>query len=136
MDPADNATLARFLVSPPRRQPSEACYRGGCGRAYYAAFGVARDALESIPIPISQGWGAHGEVVRHLARSNDPDVQAAAGTLDDLRTWRNEADYDIGRRAKPGGFSAFRAQAAVVMGHEIIEAVGKAKRSDPRLFIP
>src|SRR5690606_30799836 len=40
-----SALVARVLHTPPAGQPEEACYRAACGRAYYAAYVISRDAL-------------------------------------------------------------------------------------------
>lgn len=134
MDPRDNVALAKHLVAGPKGQPADACNRGGCGRAYYGAFGVARDVLDRIPLSVSSTGSAHSEVVTHLGRSNDTHVQAIGSSLDNLRLMRNKADYAVGQRTKT--FSKLEGQMAVALGSTIVTQLLKAQSADPKLSIP
>jgi uncharacterized protein (UPF0332 family) len=68
---------------------AEAKYRTVIGRAYYAAFNVAKQYLESQGIPISKQGEAHQEVKKCLMQING----TVAANLNNLRSARNTADY-------------------------------------------
>src|SRR6185503_2773546 len=91
MDPRDFRTLAVVLVKP----GAPANNRTAIGRAYYAAFNVALNHLRAEGFQIKQNNSAHEEVTRHLAWSNDADVQRAGSQIQDLRGKRNKADYKL-----------------------------------------
>jgi len=121
---------------PPAGQPQEACYRAACGRAYYAAFVISRDALLGGGFRIPRSGEAHGEVIKLMKSSSNADVRAAGSSLDQLRVTRQSADYEIGRIPVSGmPFTQLRAVAAIGLADEIIAAVGKARTADRRLYI-
>src|SRR5256885_5573113 len=126
MDPRSNVQLATFLFGPPAGPPPEASFRGACGRAYYSAFALARDALTSAghKLPRAQ---AHDVVISRLKSAQDPDVRAAGGVLQDLRGDRNRADYDVGLRAKQA-FGQLHAKVAVARAQKVIAVVDQAQR--------
>jgi uncharacterized protein (UPF0332 family) len=137
VNPENNLQLARVLVQVPRGAPEEASFRSACGRAYYAAFGIARDLLLSARLRISADGSAHSAVIRLLKESADPDVWAAGVSLELLRQTRNSADYDVGLRSSVGDlFDRRRAQFAVASARTIVDTIRKASASDPRLGIP
>jgi uncharacterized protein (UPF0332 family) len=83
--------LARQLLGiggePPRRS--------AVSRAYYAAFHVARDLLAGLGFVVPRADRAHEYLYRRLNNCGLPTVRVAAGKLHDLRSRRNQADYDV-----------------------------------------
>lgn len=136
MDPLDVLRLAKYLQTPPKECPTEAGHRSACSRAYYAAFTFARDVLLGASYPISKDVAAHQRVVALLKASSDMDVKAAGASLDSLRSWRNEADYDVGRHTKAGGYKKLQAQLAVASADTIVNAIDEARSRDSRLAVP
>lgn len=91
------SALALELVEP-KRQPQEEHIRTACGRAYYAAFLLARDRLSKI----GKVWGGkasgkseHAFVRSTLSGSLDPTVSALGQNLSDLFDKRRHADYEL-----------------------------------------
>jgi hypothetical protein len=110
VNPSDNFDLSKHLGNPSRGVPQEAAYRGAVGRAYYGAFILARDALLDAGVVVPNTGKAHAIVAEELKKSSDDDVAAAGGSLEDLRTLRNQADYDLGARPHKGNpFDSMRA---------------------------
>lgn len=140
MDPADNLDLARFLSARPKGAPEEASIRGSCGRAYYAAFGVARDALLAAKLFKSTGASAdHAAIISLLKKSANPGIQISGGLLDQLRNTRNSSDYDVGLvplRAGQVPFVPLVSQMAVVLGQQITDEIENLKPTKPKLEIP
>jgi uncharacterized protein (UPF0332 family) len=129
--------LAKHLDGCPKPVPVETSIRGACGRAYYAAFGVARDVLLAVPFTMSQSGDDHRRIVQLMKNSTDVEVATAGSLLDSLRTTRNSADYEVGRvpvRGTP--FTSKRSQVALLQAHGIIAALEGAARNDNRLSIP
>lgn len=135
MNPESNLDLAKALVRPPRDAPEEASFRAACGRAYYAAFAVARDLLASARIRITSDGSVHETVIGLLRESADDDIRAAGVELHRLRRIRNSADYDVGLRSKEA-FDRRQTQLALALGAVIIHTIKKTSASDPRLGIP
>ena len=134
MNPSDNLELAKHLTSPDRGVPQEAAHRGAVGRAYYAAFIIARDALLRAGFPIPDTGKAHAVVAEELKKSSNTDVAAAGGSLEDLRTQRNRADYDLGARPHKGNpFDGLRAAFALAAAKTIVAAVEDCARKDKKL---
>ena len=137
MDPENNLHLARVLAQVPRGAPEEASFRGACGRAYYAAFAIARDLLLSAKFHMDADGSIHKAVIRLLMKSANRDVRVVATSLDLLRRARNSADYDVGLRSITGAaFDRRRTQLAVASARTIVDTIRKAASSDPRLGIP
>jgi hypothetical protein len=134
VNPNDNLDLARFLHTTPLGAPKEASTRGACGRAYYAAFIVARDILERATFVIARR-GAHQRVFDLLNHSADKDVKARSLDLDQLRILREQGDYEVGGRTTKG-FAAADSQRAILLSNTIITSVATAAKKDPRVFIP
>jgi len=135
--PEKNIDLARVLAEVPRGAPEEASFRDAFGRAYYAAFAVARDLLLSAKFRLGADGSTHVDVIYLLQESANPLVRAAGGSLDELRKARNSADCDVGRRSAAADvFDRHRAQLAVASARTIVDTIRKASASDPRLGIP
>lgn len=135
MDPLDNITLAKVLESIPKGAPPEASLRCACGRAYYSALALSRDALlDHFSIP--RDASGHGTVIQLLKKSSNPDVKAAGGVLDQLRITRNSADYEVGKiKLRGKAFVPYRVQVAVASASVVISAVRKARKADPKMGI-
>ncbi|HYU51969.1 MAG TPA: hypothetical protein VEK37_03460 [Gemmatimonadaceae bacterium] len=114
--------------------PKEASTRGACGRAYYAAFIVARDLLVKAKFPF-QPRGVHQRVADLLRQSTDKDVKARNLDLDQLRNLREQSDYEVGDKTKKG-FAAGDSQRAILLSNTIITSFQTAAKKDSRLFIP
>lgn len=137
MNPTYNLDLAKFLGEPPTGPQPEASVRGSCGRAYYAAFGVVRDALMAARIKLRHNDDDHRLIISILKQSADGDVAAAAGLLDQLRDTRNSADYEVGRVPVKGTpFTTKRSQTSVLLATSVIEEIERAVKRDKRLSIP
>lgn len=137
MNPADNLSLAQFLSKPPKGPPEEAALRGACGRAYYAAFATARDALIAVNFTFTNTGQDHKRVVDVLKASTDPDVATAASVLDQLRKTRNSSDYDVGLvPVRRGGFDSKRTGVTVALALGVIQDIKRVSSADPRLKIP
>ena len=72
-------------------------FRSAISRAYYAAFHTGFSLLREMGFPIVQNPYTHEEVYRHLNNSGDADLAKAASKMNDLRTKRNHADYELNR---------------------------------------
>jgi len=90
MNPRDFLNLASDLVM----GNGEADWRSGASRAYYAAFHVARDLLQSFGFAVPRADTAHAYLWMRLSNCGHPDVEKAGEDLDEMRTIRNTADYD------------------------------------------
>lgn len=135
MDPRDNVDLAVFLSNRPQKAPEEAALRGACGRAYYAAFVVARDALERAGQHLDDA--PHQAVPSFLKASSITSLQNAGSLLGSLRLTRNSADYEAGMRAVRGApFNTLRAARAIVQAKEIISSIDTVSKADARLGLP
>lgn len=102
MDPRDFLTLADRLSA----GTTAAEHRTAIGRSYYALFNVAADTLRQLGFHVRRSASAHGEVQLCLHNSGDPEVQAVASELGDLHSWRNRADYQLGKSDVEEAFNA------------------------------
>ena len=91
MNPREFNELAKVLAAGNR--PSE--FRSAISRAYYAAFHVALEQLESMGFVVAHGPAAHAEVPRLLLNSSDTELVRIGGSLVDFRGARNKADYQL-----------------------------------------
>jgi hypothetical protein len=64
-------------------------------RAYSAAFHLARTLLRRCGFQPPEQDQAHAYLWRRLANSGHPEIQAAGNQLNELRRFRNWADYDL-----------------------------------------
>jgi uncharacterized protein (UPF0332 family) len=74
---------------------TEASWRSAISRAYYAAFHVARELLDGLRFMVPQGDRAHAYLWLRLSNCGDPHLEDTGQRLNDLRRWRNRADYDM-----------------------------------------
>jgi hypothetical protein len=75
--------------------PEEACCRAAISRAYYAAYGMARNhARDHEQLSLQRTGGDHQRVLLHYRRRPDRFHQGVAELLFRLRRQRNQADYN------------------------------------------
>lgn len=91
VDPSSLLELARELVASKR----ETHFRCAVSRAYYSAFHAARQALRRLGFSIRQGDQAHAAVHRRWSNCGHAELAKIGELLNDLRSERNVADYDI-----------------------------------------
>ena len=91
MNERDFLKLAVILA----RGSTEAEWRASLGRAYYAAFHVARGLLEDLGFVVPRADRAHTYLSYRLQNSGDAHVERAGMDLQELRQRRNQADYDL-----------------------------------------
>jgi uncharacterized protein (UPF0332 family) len=76
---------------------TEAERRSAVSRAYYGAFHVAREFMESLKFRVPRADRAHAYLARRLANCGHLRTQQAGTDLITLRGDRNQADYDLHR---------------------------------------
>src|SRR5208283_5801638 len=113
----DFLVLAKRLAT----ASAEVEWRSGVSRAYYAAFHVARDLMESLGFNVPHADAAHKHMAFRLGNCAHSQVEAAGKDLDILRRHRNLADYDM----QPP-MPQTRAQRAVQVAEQIIQALDAA----------
>jgi len=73
----------------------EAAKRTAVSRAYYAAFCHARNYAErSLGFQRSGSGQDHASLRTYFRQQNDEVLEEIAAHLDEVRTWRNQCDYD------------------------------------------
>jgi uncharacterized protein (UPF0332 family) len=75
----------------------EADWRSAVSRAYYAAFHVACQLMEGFGFTVPNADRAHGYLWLRLQNCGDAPVETAGRDLNDLRSERNRADYNLRR---------------------------------------
>ena len=90
--------------------PEEACCRAAISRAYYAAYGAARNHARDVEgLGLVQTGDDHQRVLRHYRRTAAPAHQAIGELLFRLRQARAQADYaDTLPNAVPRAYAALR----------------------------
>ena len=68
-------------------------YRTAIGRAYYAAYNVGIQVLDSFGIRLKSGPGGHGELQQCLGACGDSDCVRISDRLRTLHSRRIRADY-------------------------------------------
>ena len=91
MDPIEFHDLSKTLV----QGSTAAEIRSAVSRAYYAAFHVAAGILREMGFSISTAARGHADVTDRLMGSGHDDVVRIGRDIQDLRTMRNKADYDL-----------------------------------------
>ena len=96
--------------------PEEACCRAAISRAYYAAYGAARNhARDGEGLVLAQTGDDHRRVLGHYRRATDAAHQEVGELLFRLRRHRTQADYaDTIADAGPRAFAACRRARRVV----------------------
>lgn len=92
MEPKAFLYLAQKLS---KEERNEASLRSSVSRSYYALFHIMRQFFEISGERIPKGPEAHGTVRNYLSICNVSEVKKIATDLNDLRTDRNESDYDL-----------------------------------------
>jgi uncharacterized protein (UPF0332 family) len=126
MDARDFLALSRQLAS----ATTEAAWRSAVSRAYYATFHVARLLMEDLQFAVPQADRAHAYLWLRLANCGEPGVQQAAYTMNELRGYRNRADYDLGRALRQALAQTQVQQAGRII--QILDALGKPTRGQIR----
>jgi uncharacterized protein (UPF0332 family) len=94
MDPRDfNQVAIDIVVKRPPTGP--AANRSAISRAYFAAMNVAADVLISIGHSPGKGDSKHKKLAIYLQHSGEAELNDVGRSIDDLRTIRNTADYDM-----------------------------------------
>jgi uncharacterized protein (UPF0332 family) len=70
-------------------------WRTAVSRAYYAAFHIARDFLEDLRFRVPKSDRAHAYLWLRLQNCGDGAISTAGSDLNELRSKRNIADYDL-----------------------------------------
>jgi len=91
MDVRDFLTLAQRDVA----GSTEAEWRTGVSRAYYAVFHVARQLFRDLGFVVPRAEQAHRYLWLRLSNCGDNGGEQAGQDLDILRRDRNRADYDV-----------------------------------------
>jgi len=76
----------------------ETRHRTAVSRGYYGAFHLAIQFLAELGLRIPKNHTGHQRAYELLLNSGSSDAEQAARLLADLRTVRNEADYDLNKR--------------------------------------
>lgn len=92
MEPKKFLELAQALAF---ETPQPAKLRTATSRAYYSAYNVSVEALESLGAQINKGHGGHGQVQRFLGNSKDEELQQISSDLGTLHSSRISADYRL-----------------------------------------
>lgn len=73
----------------------EACLRSAISRAYYGAFGLAREtAVLRHQFQLQHTAQDHANLIRHFRQSSFKAIKQIGVNLDRLRRVRNRADYE------------------------------------------
>jgi uncharacterized protein (UPF0332 family) len=120
MTPDDLIQLAGNLAVNPRLGEGEARFRSAISRAYYGAYHLAAALLQELQIPVRRNQTGHQQVYRCLFGCGHPNAVLAAQLLDELRSERNGADYDLSDKR----FAQQRlAEDCVKKAHEVRTAI-------------
>ncbi len=140
MDPRKNLDVAQVLRAPDPSVVAEASYRGACSRAYYAAFGHAREVLDRAGIATDRSgpMGTHAVVAAALKSSGLAEIRSLGLKLEKLARTRTQSDYDVGKRAANlrSPIDGIDAQHLYEGAEEVINRIEKVRSSDKRLGIP
>ena len=93
MNPRNLLDVANDLLAGSR----EADSRSAVSRAYYSAFHMARLLLQQCGFAVPRAEQAHSYLWLRLSNAGRSDVNQAGLNLNDLRSKRNGADYDLHR---------------------------------------
>ncbi len=76
---------------------TEAHWRSAVSRAYYATFHQARALFRQCRFAVPQSEKSHAYLWQRLSNCGHPDLAHTGAELNDLRSQRNWADYDLDR---------------------------------------
>lgn len=96
MTGADLIDVAARLTANAAAGESEARYRSAASRAYYGAFHLVCGFLkQKSGLAVLKNHHGHRQAYLNLLTTARPEAIEAARLLDDLRSDRNRADYDL-----------------------------------------
>lgn len=124
-DWSENLYLARELVGKPDKASNEEVkLRAALSRAYYAAFGKARNYLQdNTPFIASSSKDTHWDVINQFLHDSNPARRQIGWDLRYLFNYRKQADYD-------NDFSRLSAQmveSALDIAERVISRLAKLK---------
>jgi uncharacterized protein (UPF0332 family) len=93
INPRDFLVLAKRIAG----LGGEAAQRSAISRAYYAAFHAARLLFVNLGFTVPRGDRAHAFLSLRLQNSGERPAMDAGIELDDFRSNRNIADYDLNK---------------------------------------
>ena len=101
---------------------TEGDWRSAISRSYYAIFHYFREWLLLAGVDVGNGPQAHHNLYAAFLHCGVPAVASIARRIDDLRTARNRADYDIARAMPRTRAAPFVVEASSVVAafHVII----------------
>jgi len=129
MNPSEFVDVAVHLAG--HLQPVEGCKRSAVSRYYYAAFLETRDQLRTKRNFRFKGRDSHNAVIISLGRSPDNDLRKSGLKLEQLRSSRNKADYDIQGNTKSASVSEASQLAAQVI--DVVTNNSLVKAVDPKV---
>lgn len=91
MDAKEFLRIAKKLI----RYNSEANWRTSIGRSYYAVFNYLKEECSLLNITISSTGEGHGELAENFNNSGIAEGVIIGSKLNDLRSQRNIADYEL-----------------------------------------
>ena len=94
----------------------EAEWRSAVSLGYYSAYHVGRQLLDRVGFALPSRPAGHAAVWLRLANAGQPDIVQAGNSLNSLRGFRNQADYDLGTP-----FLEERAVAQTYVAQDIID---------------
>ena len=92
VDPKKFLDLAQALAFD---SPLAAKLRTATSRAYYAAYGVSAQTLDSMGFPILKSGNGHSQVQAYFGNSENDELKKVGSELGSLQTNRNHADYRL-----------------------------------------
>ena len=106
MDPKDFFVLANELS---KRSSDEASLRTSVGRSYYALHHYVSNFYLDHSLSLPPDASRHKKICLELRNCDIETAEDVAITLDNLRTTRNEADYDLQDNSFSNQFTALLA---------------------------
>ena len=99
--------------------PDEAARRSSVSRAYYAIFHQVKDIFISANIRLNNDAQDHGKLMHYLGVCKAPDAKYIGEKLKDLRTERNDADYDLGKNKFEKSHCEFQCRLAEILCNKL-----------------
>jgi len=114
MDPKAFIDIAQSLIDV--SAPSEAAIRTSIGRSYFGLFNLLGDFMKKNSFYLPNAAEAHKIIAHDLRGCGVDAARSIASYLEDLRTDRNKADYQLELSCytdkRPADFSLLRARKA------------------------
>ena len=92
MNPKKFLDLAQALAFD---SPHAAKLRTATSRAYYAAYGVSAQTLDSMGFSVLKSGSGHAQVQAYFGNSENDELKKIGSELGSLQTNRNHADYRL-----------------------------------------